>query len=177
MLQLILGQNAAAAAAAAAAERKRAAARSRELQSRSGSTAGISAGGASVAVATDSFVSSIDGSMVAGPGPLAGGLEGMGHTAAAVRALTGSSSAGALVRGGSGVDDELLHDSPHSAAMSDLSHLSQATDSSVAVTAGGGGPVPAAGGQQLQANSSGGGLVEQLLLEYEIEFVQVQVSK
>lgn len=178
MLQTILAQNAAAAAAAAAAERKRAAARAREMQARSGSTGGVSAGGASIAP-TDSFVSSVDSGLNVGAGQLGAGPEGLGHATSAVRALRGAGGSGgsALGRVAAGHDDEHLHDSPLSGTMSDVSHLS-ATDSSATPSAAG--PSGAAAeAQAAQGGSSlGGGLgvVEQMLLEYEIEFVQVQVS-
>jgi hypothetical protein len=166
MLQTILSQNAATAAAAAAAECKRAAARARELQARSGSAGGVSVG------ATDSFVSSIDGSISAAAGALSGAPQGSGHTAAAVRALKGLStgaSAGSL-----GPDGD--EGSPHSAAVSDLS---LATDSSAVQSAAGtGGAAAESQGAQGVGSSSGGlGVVEQMLLEYEIEFVQVQVGR
>jgi hypothetical protein len=172
MLQTILGQNAAATAAAAAAERKRAAARARE-QARSGSNGGVSGGGASVAA--DSFVSSVSSSLTAGPGGLMGGQDGLGHAASAVRALRGAGST-AVGQSAFGLDDDCLHESPHSAALSDISHLS-ATDSSVALSAAGPSGV-AAEQHAAQGGSMGGGLsvVEQMLLEYEIEFVQVQVG-
>lgn len=167
MLQTILAQNAATAAAAAAAERKRAAARARELQTRSGSAGGVSVG------ASDSFVSSIDGSISAAAGAVAGAPQGSGHIAAAVRAFKGvttGASAGSVGPDG----DEGLQGSPHSAAMSDLS---LATDSSAVHSAAGvSGAAAEAQGVQGGGGSSGGlGVVEQLLLEYEIEFVQVQV--
>lgn len=172
MLQTILGQNAAAAAAAAAAERKRASARAREQQARSGSNGGVSGGGASVAA--DSFVSSISSSLNAGPGGLTGAQDGLGHAASAVRALRGVGSA-AVGQSAFGLDDDGLHESPHSATLSDISHLS-ATDSSV--TLGAAGPSGTAAEQHAAQGSMGGslGVVEQMLLEYEIEFVQVQVS-
>lgn len=173
MLQAILGQNAEAAAAAAAAERKRAAAWARELQARSGSHGGVSAGGASTAP-TDSFVSSLDSSVMAGTGP-----EGLGHVAAAIRAVR-AAGGGSGAAAGRGPDDAGLHESPLSGTLSDISHLS-ATDSSVALSsaaAGGVAPEPLSAAAAQEGGSSGGvlGLVEQMLLEYEIEFVQVQVS-
>jgi hypothetical protein len=175
MLQAILGQNAEAAAAAAAAERKRAAARARELQARSGSAGGgASAGGASTAP-TDSFVSSVDSSMMAG-----GEAEGLGHAAAAIRALRAAGGGNSGAAAGRGQDDAGLHESPHSGTLSDISHLS-ATDSSVALSsaaASGVAPEPHPAAAAQDGSSSGGGLggfVEQMLLEYEIEFVQVQV--
>jgi hypothetical protein len=174
MLQTILGQNAAAAAAAAAAERKRAAARAREQQqARSGSNGGVSGGGASVAA--DSFVSSVSSSLTAGPGGLTGGQDGLGHAASAVRALRGTGSA-AVGQSAFGLDDDGLHGSPHSAAVSEISHLS-ATDSSVTLSAAGASGA-AAEQHAAQGGSMGGSLsiVEQMLLEYEIEFVQVQVG-
>lgn len=174
MLQTILGQNAAAAAAAAAADRKRAAARARELQAKSGSNGSVSTGGASIAP-TDSFISSVDSSLTAGA---VAGPDGLGHAAAAARALRGVPAV-ALAGGSSshGADEEGgVHDSPHSAAMSDLSQLSHATNSSALGAAGGAGSSAAAEQQQQGGTSGGGGLIEQMLLEYEIEFVQVQVS-
>lgn len=85
--------------------------------------------------------------------------QGAGHAAVAARALKSAARAVTVV---AGAED----DSPRSTAQSD--------DSSHTGTSGnGGGGSPKKQQQQQQSN---GGSYEEVLLEYEIEFVQVQVG-
>jgi hypothetical protein len=92
-------------------------------------------------------------SSTAAAGDAAGHGGGQGHAAVAVRAVR--------------ADGEQHAESPRSGTLSDASH---ATDGSSLATAG-------AGGEQQRGAPAGPGTVAEapLLLEYEIEFVQVQV--